>query len=187
MLCHQAGMPASAALEVTSWAKERIGISRWAASLPGHTFSRRLAALRIRRAVRSSPTRDGQFCGGQDVRLMIKTCFYTINYVLCKQRVVAEEYWIWRVGTVSTITGTITHKQRTPPTSTGEYPHFCRRTYFLLFIYIVQLYEDSTQEYNNCLLSSTCVSLCHWLWLCLSCNFTICVGSKDVPFLMEGA
>ena len=81
-----------------------------------------------------APTRGGQLCGGQDVRLlMIKTCFYTINYVLCKQRV--AEYWIWRVGMVSTITGTITHKQqRTRPTSTEEYPHFCRRTYFLLFL-----------------------------------------------------
>ena len=35
---------------------------------------------------------------------MIKTCFYTINYVLCKQRV--AEDWIWRVW--RTITGTIT-------------------------------------------------------------------------------
>ena len=90
------GMPASVALEVTSWAKERDGPRNGSEFLgvrltvsrertAGATHS--VAAWPRRGADVScgAPTRGGQY-HGQDV-LMIKTCFYTINYVLCKQRV----------------------------------------------------------------------------------------------------
>ena len=102
------GMPASAALEV-SWATQRDGPrqngSEFLCAVPGSPslrLSRRLAGPRHGRELQLSPPTHF-WCDGQD-GLMIKTCFYTINYVLCKQRV--AEDWIWRVW--RTITGTIT-------------------------------------------------------------------------------
>ena len=80
------GMPASVALEVTSWAKERDGPRNGSEFLgvrlsatAGATHS--VAAWPCLGADVScgAPWDCGQYHCGQDVLLMIKTCFYTDN------------------------------------------------------------------------------------------------------------